>query len=235
MVPAGPFWWGCTYEGVEPDPGCTEAAHPLARVEVPAFEIDTTEVPRRDYALCVERAEPPCEVLQCGSGGDDLWEPPEHGDDHPTECATRPQAARYCAWVGKRLCAEAEWAKAARGDDARPYPWGSALPGPEHANCRPDAADQSAGDLVCRDDFLDGTAPVGSFLAGESPWGALDLVGNVSEWVAEDFAPEILTEATVRGGSFDGPASDQLLYLRSPQAADTRGTGLGFRCCRDIR
>ena len=232
VVPAGPFVRGCSLDGAAPDPGCVDAYHPLEQVSLPAFEIDTTEVPRWAYAECQGAVEQACDVRVCGSGGDDVYDPPDLATEHPAECTTREQAVRYCAWAGKRLCSEDEWTKAARGVDGHLFPWGDDPPGTVHANCRP-ADGQPAEDPSCRDLYPDTTAPVGSFVAGESPFGALDLAGNVAEWVADDFAPELLTEATARGGTFDDEAFEQRAYHRWAQMSDTRSVVLGFRCCRD--
>jgi serine/threonine-protein kinase len=100
---------------------------------------------------------------------------------HPVARVTREQARAYATWVDGRLPRDAEWTRAAQGDDGRTYPWGEQPPDATRANCRP----HGPGD----------TTPAGSYPAGASPYGLLDMAGNVWEWVDDgDFV--------VRGGAF---------------------------------
>jgi hypothetical protein len=100
---------------------------------------------------------------------------------HPVVWVTRDMARAYATWVGGRLPRDAEWTRAAQGDDGRTYPWGEQPPDATRANCRP----HGPGD----------TTPAGSYPAGASPYGLLDMAGNVWEWVDDgDFV--------VRGGAF---------------------------------
>ena len=105
---------------------------------------------------------------------------PEGPADHPVTGVTWAAATEFCRWVGGELGApvrlpeEIEWERAARGDDAREYPWGD---------------DYQAGLANLRDLGAGGTLAVGSLPAGASPFGVLDLAGNCDEWTATTFAP----------------------------------------------
>jgi formylglycine-generating enzyme required for sulfatase activity len=109
--------------------------------------------------------------------------------DHPVTVVTWHDAVAFCAWASQvtgvqvRLPTAAEWQKAARGTDARPYPWGQGpLPGPHLCNCLP----EFPGSAVAASEALEGaTTPVGAFSPlGDSPWGCSDMLGNVWEWTS---------------------------------------------------
>ena len=170
------------------------------------------------------------------------------GDDHPVFGVTLAEARAYCDWAGLRLPSEAEWERAARGGDDRRFPWGPALPrdGTRVAN----VADRTARLLappnfgVCDEGYDDGAfypTPVGTYPAGASPFGCLDLAGNVWEWTDDAYRPYDDPLAppgdpqVVRGGSWDNPPDFSRSTNRGQAAPSTRANYLGFRVARDGR
>lgn len=150
-------------------------------------------------------------------------------EDHPVTQVTWYGAQAYCEWAGVRLPTEAEWEKAARGGDGRFYPWGN-----EAADCGKAQYGDCGGMTV----------PVGSRPAGASPYGALDMAGNVWEWVADWYdttyydsspaknprGPSSGERRVFRGGSWGYPPA----FIRAADRARNRplyaGFNVGFRC-----
>src|SRR5215211_4749880 len=136
-------------------------------VELDAFWMDQLEVTNAMYGLCVSAGT--CTLPQ------DLKSRrrPEYFDnpafkDYPIIYVTWGQAKTYCEWTGRRLPSEAEWERAGRGDDFRTFPWGE---------------DKANGLLANFNMLVGDTSRVGSYPAGASPFGVLDMAGNVAEWV----------------------------------------------------
>jgi formylglycine-generating enzyme required for sulfatase activity len=236
-VAAGPFLMGCN---AAVDSQCFDNEAAGHQVEVAAFRIDRTEVTVEQYARCVRAG-------ACSTTGLTMpslqgieqknwasfcnWGQPGR-ERHPINCLDWEQAKAYCAWTGARLPTEVEWEKAARGSDGRKYSWGNDgfVAGHPVANI----SDESAKRVypkwtiaVGYDDGWVGTAPVGSFPAGASPYGALDMIGNVWEWLADE-APG---GRAARGGCWSAPP-----YVRvsTRNAYDPRGHyhGVGVRCAK---
>ena len=258
-VPGGEFEMGTTEAGLRyARELCKEACGPLAvavcqaaafaderpahRVTLDGFWIDRTEVTNGQYERCVEEGActPPTET---GSFTRARYYGEPAYADYPVVWVTWKQAVEYAAWVCARLPTEAEWEYAARGPESRIFPWGDAFDGVRLNYC--DAA-CAAGpkDLTIFDGFAD-TAPVGSFPAGVSWCGALDLAGNVREWVADGYGPYTAGpqsnprgpeagEAHVpKGGSWLDRPDDVRGANRGANAPDYSEHKVGFRCALD--
>ncbi len=169
-------------------------------------------------------------------------------DDHPVVQVSWEDAAAYAAWVGGDLPTEAQWEKAARGSDERRYPWGD-----DFVGTRLNYGDKNCPVGRWRDPrFDDGfayTAPVGSFPSGASPYGILDMAGNVWEWVQDWYdkdyygvspyrnprGPKTGLVKVLRGGSwYDGEPDGWVNSLvRHQNEVTDRYEDVGFRCCFD--
>jgi formylglycine-generating enzyme required for sulfatase activity len=185
-VPAGELWMGCNGGGNV----CGSFSNPAHRVVLTQpYVIDRTEVTSAEYRLCVEAGVCPLPSTLGGEYG--TYDPPDK-QDHPINYVSFNAATAYCEFVGKRLCTEAEWEKAARGGCAtlpdpslcetgmRLYPWEGTSIDCTRANYDPVGGSDGCG--------KDSSWAVGSFPAGASPYGALDMSGNVAEYVADWFA-----------------------------------------------
>jgi formylglycine-generating enzyme required for sulfatase activity len=227
-VAAGSFWMGCN-DAVDTECQADGREAPYHQVWVPAFKIDKHETTVSDFAACVTNSG--CTAADTGSGCNFNVAGKEN---HPINCVDWNRAKAYCTWVGKRLPAEAEWEKTARGTDGRKYPWGN------------DVLDCNRAVHSVSPCSNSGTATVGSKPTGVSPYGAMDMVGNVWEFTEDDWhsgytgapndgSPWIDTPRAewrvYRGGAFSG---NNPAYLRSSVRAqfpfDTGSNTLGFRC-----
>jgi formylglycine-generating enzyme required for sulfatase activity len=235
LIPAGEFLMGSPKGEGDSD------EYPQHTVYLDAFYIDKYEVTNAQYKKFMDatgHAAP-------GYWNDNSFNKPEQ----PVVGVNWFDAEAYCKWANKRLPTEAEWEKAARGTDARKYPWG---------NEEPNAggiwrANYNIGKKGA-DDGFQFTAPVGSFSAGVSPYGIHDMAGNVWEWCADWYdkyyysgslknnpkGPSKGRSRVVRGGSW----LDVGYYLRAANRGKcvieeeeyfNRTTILGFRCAQDIQ
>jgi formylglycine-generating enzyme required for sulfatase activity len=141
---------------------------------------------------------------------------------HPVVNVSAEDADAFCAWAGLQLPTEQQWEKAARGTDGRIYPWGNQPPGKERTlRC-------NWGDSYAWiHDGYEYTAPVGSYPSGASPYGALDMAGNVWEWTSSLYGGGPLR--VFRGGSWNDDAEDVRCAFRSAWPPDDSDDYLGFR------
>ena len=230
-VAAGSFWMGSTTGHFDE---C-----PPRLVELSTYKIGRLEVTRGEYDLCVEAGECEARPSECGV-------PSVEWDEEllPATCVDYSQASAYCSWAGGRLPTEAEWERAARGDDGAKWAWGNRSPTCSDANFR-------FVSWYCFTSVIE----VGQYPNSESPWGLLDTAGNAWEWTgdyydhdyytyAEDIdptGPELCSlspsdentdchHRVIRGGAFNTTEDTTTGSARSLAHEVATDENLGFRC-----
>jgi formylglycine-generating enzyme required for sulfatase activity len=213
-------------------------------VELDGFWIDQIEITNGMYNLCVQAGACAPPVKFNSDNRADYFDNIEFRD-YPVVYVSWLDASQYCQWTGRRLPTEAEWERAARSDDLRTYPWGDELPNPTLLNFNNEVGD---------------TTRVGSYQAGASPFGVLDMAGNVWEWTADlyknDFyLTSVLSNPTgpsessgflprvLRGGSFQDErvnvrisnrgyelGPNRLAAPQDPAYYGRSSVRIGFRC-----
>ncbi len=253
LIPAGPVTLG------DPDlPG----SRPQRVVEVAAFAIDRYEVTNARYAEFVRATQRRAPYVHENWAAIYNWykdQPAPGMEEIPVVLVTWVDADAYCRWAGRRLPTEAEWERAGRGSDGRRYPWGnlwdsrktnvvSRLSGPLETEAQWDAF-EAAWTGSKKPEIH----PVGSHPDDRSPFGVMDLAGNVSEWVAGAFVaypgappgdrtllaqagdPEASTSAVrvARGNSWGNRDYSLPLAVRYVYERDRVDSVIGFRCAAD--
>jgi formylglycine-generating enzyme required for sulfatase activity len=257
-IPSGQYVAGSTPEERDTayDDYLATAGHDTARerewfareedrhvAELPAFRIDLLAVTNAQFAEFVATGGGPPPVMDEGTWKAQgflqdyaaevtrfLWDgarPPAGREDHPVVLVSWDHAVAYCAWRGtlvgedRRLPTAAEREKASRGTDGRTYPWGNAF----------DASRLNSGVSGPGD-----TMPVGSFSDGASPYGVLDLAGNVFEWTSTPWPPgaaDSAAERTVRGSAWEDHAGVGRGASWHGRRRDARHIIVGFRCAAE--
>ncbi len=240
------------------DGACTvtmgEDSAPQFEVTINPFEIETTEVTYEQYTTFLNWLGPNshrngCDGQPCLATRNDVdtsnisfdsanYRVPDVINRHPVVNVTWYGANAYCRAIGRRLPTEAEWERAARGGDTRIYPWGNTF-------------DTTLANTNRPVDDAPGALPVGSYPTGQSPYGALDMAGNVAEWVNDWYAdnwynqqqgsqpvlnpvgPPAGVDKVVRGGSWDAvPFFSRVVHRQNIQPND-QTPWVGFRCAAD--
>jgi formylglycine-generating enzyme required for sulfatase activity len=252
-IPAGEFTMGSN-DGRDNE-------KPVHTVYVDAFLIDKTEVTNAMFRRFVEATGYETLAEKVGESSvyfldnrdrleDADWQhllgpdiDMENMDDYPVVHVSWDDAVAYCEWAGGRLPTEAEWEKAARGTDARSYPWGNESPTAKLGNF----SDINLKEAWAIADINDGylySAPVGSYPAGASPYGVLDMAGNVLEWVQDWKIDTYYQESpannplatnsgnwhVLRGGSWYSKIEDIKSAARGAGNLDLTIDYVGFRC-----
>lgn len=238
-IPAGKYWYGCKEQF---DGDCDPDEQPGRWIDSPEFWIDRTEVTVEAYHGCAFASVCSTEGLRMP-----FWKDEERPswawacnwgkagrEKHPMNCVDWNHARTYCEWAGKRLPSEEEWERAARGTDGWKYAWGNTDYG--EAGTVANIADETLAREKPRwpaakgyDDGFYTTAPVGSFPAGSSPEGALDMLGNVWEWTSS-WSDANLKYRVARGGSWANAPQLARASNRFRFNPAYRGETFGFRC-----
>jgi formylglycine-generating enzyme required for sulfatase activity len=238
LIPAGEFIMGSTEEqaieawqkndgGYDKEDYLSE--YPQQKIILEDFYIDKKEVSNGDYKTFVDATNHAAPALWSDQS---LSSPIQ-----PVVGVDWSDAEAYCRWIGKRLPTEAEWEKAARGTDGRSWPWGNIWDGSRdnHGNGTEYGLDESDGYKY--------TAPVGAEL-GASPYGVLNVAGNVYEWVADDFNAYSENDKyfqqdfnkgfkVIKGGAYTDGQSDQRPASRIGYQKDFKDVDIGFRCAKN--
>jgi formylglycine-generating enzyme required for sulfatase activity len=227
-VPAGDFIMGSSSS----DAQASSDEKPQHTVYLDAFQIDKYEVTNALYKQCVDAGMCYLPSTLSSYARSTYYGDPSF-DNYPVINVSWYDARAYCEWAGKQLPTEAQWEKAARGTDGRIYPWGNTW---DVTKLNSLVSSPSVGD----------TTAVGSYPTGASLYGALDMAGNVWEWVADWHDPNYYSHSplrdpqgpssglykVLRGGSWDNGMADARAANRDFGVPAYYYAHLGFRCVK---
>ncbi|MBN2693608.1 SUMF1/EgtB/PvdO family nonheme iron enzyme [bacterium] len=240
-VYSGDFCMGCQeIDGIR----CNEDELPYHKVYTDFFKIDQYEVTVEDYQKCVEQGR--CSLTNLYNDESLFCNYGKAGKEkHPMNCINWYGANEYCRWKGKRLPREAEWEKAARGNDGRNYPWKEDVFGCTYSTVDPDE-ELNSGNEGCEQQS---TSLVDSFPESASPYGLFNTSGNVMEWVNDYYDgtyysnyeeyenPKGPTEGrskVLRGGGWRTYEKNVYTFRRERYVPEFGHDDYGFRCARDV-
>jgi formylglycine-generating enzyme required for sulfatase activity len=237
-IPAGKFMIGSNPDHVQQaaewcncSPRRYEDEQYLREVQLDGYYIDQYEVTNKQFQAFVNASGYVTDAEHKSEANTWRTAYTEGKDSHPVVWMSWNDARAYCKWAGKRLPSEAEWEKAARGTDARLWPWGNGWDGSR--------LNSSTGQRET-------TTSVGSFPGGASPYGAMDMAGNVWEWVNDWYSagyyqtgndtnpvgPEGGEDRVLRGGGYNNGLHDVRVANRHKGGQTGYAPDHGFRCAK---
>jgi sulfatase modifying factor 1 len=225
LIPEGPFQMGSLASGGDLD------EMPQHAVFLPAFYMDLKEVTQAQFAQFSQATQYPKPVVPVFQEELSLITKPEL----PVVGVPWDAAKDYCQWAGKRLPTEAEWEKAAGGEEGYRWPWGNDFL-------------ERASNLQGEEDGYKYFAPPGQFESGRSPYGLYDMAGNAAEWVMDWYdadyyktapfkvpkGPETGKFRVYRGGSWNDASGNARVAKRFAAAPHQTSAVIGFRCAKDV-
>ncbi|MBS0150653.1 MAG: SUMF1/EgtB/PvdO family nonheme iron enzyme [Nitrospira sp.] len=241
LVPAGEFLMG---SDKKTDRLAYRGEIPQRRVYLDAFEIDKYEVTNLEYLKFI-LATGRNPQLDWRYDGGNFQESMTH---HPVMHVTWHDADTYCKWAGRRLPTEAEWEKAARGEDGRTNPWGNQSAGLSRANFGRTGLSGPVRDRPERLLMYPPIISVDKYENSVSPYGLYQTMGNVAEWVSDWYSqdyyktapdrnprgPETGTQKAFRGGGWMDSTTTMRVAMRNGTDPNTKINWLGFRCAKSV-
>ncbi len=229
LIPEGPFRIGSDQEDIDwivrkfrsESREWYQDETPAQEIFLKSYYIDKFEVTNSQYETYIKAT---------GKLAPKYWGDPKFNSARkPVVGVSFQEASDYCQWTGKRLPNEAEWEKAARGEDARKFPWGN-------------EADPTRANVFGTKDQNRYTSSVGAYPQGKSPYGVMDMAGNVWEWTSGWYFPypdnhyksEMFGETlkVMRGGSWNSNMDLARTAIRGKALPDQRQSYIGFRCIK---